>query len=134
MANTVTVKIVESGARNLNIAVFLRSDGVTGELNNYTIIDPVVDLGLPSSTRLQLQTIDYNLGGFDAIVEFASGGVTPTYKWALIEGANNPVDFFPYGGLIDDSGVDGTGKIQLTTVGFTSSTDFGSIMMKIRKP
>lgn len=130
MSNTVKVKVLESGPRNFVLAVFLQSDGVTGELNAETLLDPV-DLGLTRKTRFSIQNIDYNFAGFDATLEFDSGSIDPNFKWALVEGANNPVDFSPYGGILDDSGIDGTGKLQITTSGFTSTQDFGSILIKL---
>lgn len=136
MANTVNVKITEGGfigSRNLIFNVFLQSDGVTGELNKYTIMDPVT-VGLTPKARFSLYEINYNLAGFDVVVEFDSGSVTPTLKWVLSEGANAPVDFKKVGGIRDDSGIDGTGKLQLTTYGFTSSQDVGSIQFKLRMP
>lgn len=137
MANTVKVKILENGQRNLIVAVFLKSDGVTGELNKRTIIDPVADLGLKPSARLSLYKIMYNFAGFDSMVEFDCGVEDPSFnnfKWVLSEGANAKADFSRFGGVRDDSGINGTGKLQLTTAGFTSSTDFGSIIFELRMP
>lgn len=134
--NTVNVKIIEGGVpglRNLVFSVFLQSDGVSGELTKYTIMDPVL-LGLKRTDRFSLYRMDYNFAGFDAIVEFDSGGVVPTYKWTLVEGTNTEVDFHKTGGVRDDSGVDGTGKLMLSTQGFTSSQDSGSILFKLRMP
>lgn len=132
--NTVTVKKLLDGSKNLMILVYLKSDGISGELVNQTLIDPVADLGLQSNARLLIQRIEYNFSGFDAVVEFDAGGVTPNFKWVLTEGANCPIDFEKWGGIKDDSGLDGTGKFQITTTGFTASTDQGSIVIFIRKP
>ena len=132
MANTVAIKFLGKGSRSIIISVFLKSDGVSGELTEQTLIDPVVDLGLKSNDRLTLVSVMSNLTGFDAILEFDSDGVDPNFKWALVAGTNSPTDFSPLGGIVDDSGMDGTGKLQLTTSGFTSSSDFGSILIKLR--
>lgn len=134
--NTVNVKITEGGflgSRNLIFSVFLRSDGASGELVNYTLIDPV-DLGLTRAARFGLVRMDHNFAGFSAIIQFDSGGVTPTQKWVLVDGPATPIDFTKVGPIKDDSGVDGTGKLQITTSGFTSAADFGSIMFKLRMP
>ena len=132
MANTVNVQILESGPRNAMVLVYLRSDGATGELVNQTIVTRD-DLGMSSGSRMKIEEIGYNFAGFDCVLEFASGGVTPTYRWVLAEGSNTPMDFAPYGGLGDTSGMFGTGELQLTTTGFTSSTDQGSLLLKLRK-
>lgn len=133
MANTVNVSVLLSGPRNVLLAVYLKSDGATGELVNETLFGPA-DLGLPPSARLTLEALTYNFAGFDAVVQFDSGGVIPTFKWVLSEGTNAPADFEPYGGLRDGSGMDGTGELQITTTGFTASTDQGSILIKLRRP
>ena len=132
MANLVKVKKLVSGSRNVLLSVFLKSDGVTGELNEEVILDPVEDLGLTTKARLTLQRIEYNIAGFDAIIEFDSGSVDDNFKWVMSEGANAPVDFRPWSGLVDDSGMDGNGKLKISTVGFTSSTDMGSILISLR--
>lgn len=136
MANTVQVLITEGGflgSRNLIFTVNLQSDGITGDLVKYTIMDPM-SLGLTSAARFSIYRIDYNFAGFDAIVEFDAGVITPTQKWVLTEGSNAPVDFTRVGGVKDTSGIDGTGKLQLTTMGFTSTQDAGSILFKLRMP
>lgn len=133
MANTVTVKLIENGERNVLVAVYLRSDGGTGELVNQTLIDPVVDLGMLPGARLRLARIEYNFSGFDAVLSFGSGTVTPNFKWVMTEGANAPVDFLPWGLLYDDSGLDGNEKLQISTTGFTNSADQGSILIRCIK-
>lgn len=136
MANSVEVDIIlggNPGGRNLIFNVFLRSDGVTGELVNYTLMDPV-QLGLKRTDRFGLYRIDYSLAGFDAIIQFDSGSVVPTRKWSLAEGSNHPIDFSKIGGVRDDSGLDGSGKLQISTSGFTSSQDFGSMVIRLRMP
>lgn len=132
MANTVNVKMIENGPRNILLAVYLRSDGASGELVNQTLVS-LADVGLVLPARMRLERLEYNFSGFDCVVEFASGGLTPTYKWVLTEGTNCKVDFLPWGGLIDDSGIDGTGELQITTTGFTSVGDQGSMMIKLIK-
>jgi len=133
VANTVTVNVKENGPRNVQIHVFLQSDGVTGDLAGQVLLDPVVDLGMEPGQRLMLSRVDYNLAGFDAVLEFGSGGVTPNFKWVLVEGANNPQDFVKWGHIQDNSGMDGTGKLQLTTYGFTSTSDVGSMLVWLLK-
>lgn len=133
MANTVKIKTLLSGPRHLLLAVYLASDGESGELVEFTLVDPV-DYGLPAKSRLRLTALEYSLAGFDAVLEFGSGGVIPNFKWVLSESSQHPVDLAPWGNLIDDSSLDGTGKLQITTTGFTSSTDQGSLLLALRKP
>lgn len=133
MANTVNVTILEKGQRNLLLHVFLQSDGASGDLNGQVLIDPV-SLGFTTAARFELRRIEYNLSGFDAILEFNSGTVTPTFKWVISAGANAPVDFDYCGGVKDTSGMDGNGQLLISTNGFTSSTDCGSLLLKLRMP
>ena len=134
MANIVKQKILLNGPSWAIVALYLKSDGASGDLVKQTILDPVVNFGMKSSDRMTLEYLAYNFAGFDASIEFESGLVDPTFKWVLSEGTNHPVDFLPFGGLIDDSGLDGTGKLQITTTGFTSLADQGALLLKVRKP
>ena len=131
MANTLTITKVNDGPRHLVIHVYLKSDGASGELSDAVLIDPV-DLGLPASSRFVIEKIDYNFVGFSALVEFDTGLVDDKMIWVLGE-ANSKACFKDIGGLADRSGVDGTGKIQFTTTGFTALGDQGSMVMSIRK-
>lgn len=131
--NILKIKTLLSGPRNLLLAIYMRSDGASGELVNQTLVNPV-DYGLPAKSRLRLVRLEYSFAGFDACLEYGSGGVDANFKWVLSETANHPVDFQTYGNLIDDSGLDGTGLLTISTTGFTSSTDQGSILLGLRKP
>ncbi len=111
----------------------MKSDGASGDLVSYTLVDPV-DYGLPAQARLRLNFMEYSFAGFDAVLEFGSGGVTPNFKWVLSETAMYPVDFGKYGYLIDDGDMDRTGLFQISTTGFTSSTDQGSMLISLQKP
>lgn len=132
--NTVQVGTLENGPRYLIVSVFLQSDGVTGELNGQVLVDPV-SFNLPRTTRFSIYRIDYNFAGFDAILEFDSGAVEPTFRWALSDACNHPADFERWcGGLKDTSGLDGSGKLMISTYDFTSSQDIGSMVIRLRKP
>ena len=133
MANVVEVKQVINGPRHVVLAVYLKSDGASGELTDEPLLT-LADAGLKSGDRMRLQYIAYNFAGFDAVLSFDAGGVNPNWKWVLSEGTNAPVDFRPFSNIKDDSGMDGTGTLQLSTTGFTASQDQGSILLLIRKP
>lgn len=134
MANTLTTKIIENGPRNVILFIYLRSDGATGDFINQVVLDPQAELGMLRGQRLRFSNIQYNLAGFDAILEFDTGSVEKNPKWVLVEGANNPADFEKYGYLFDDSSaLNGTGDVMITTSGFTSTADFGSILIRFVK-
>ena len=134
MANIVNTRLLLNGPSIAIISVYMKSDGASGDLVDYTLIDPVVTLGLKAGDRLALAYITYNFAGFDSCIEFGSGLINPTFKWVVSEGTNYPIDFEPFGRLHDDSGLDGTCKLQITTTGFTSSADQGSMLIKVHKP
>ncbi len=131
MANIVNVRNIEQGPRNAIFHIYLESDGATGELEDEVIIDPAT-IGLLSTDRLVLQKITFGLSGFDARIEFDTGVVEDKMIWVLTPG-NSFVDFTSFGGLKDFSGLDGTAKVQITTTGFTSLGDQGSIVLEMKK-
>ncbi len=131
MANIINTKVILDGSRFLILAIYLKSDG-TGELDGEVIVDPA-DYAMADGQRLRLVEVDYSFSGFDGVLEFDTGESEPNFKWVLSESANMAVDFCKWGNLIDDSGLDGTGKLLLSTTGFTSSSDQGSILLKLRK-
>lgn len=133
MANTVNVNIIENGDRNVLLHVYLKSDGVTGDLVNHVLVNPMVSLGMGRTDRLRLARIEYNYSGFDAVLSFGSGTSTPNYKWVCTEGANAPVDFMQWGLIFDNSGLDGTENLQISTTGFMNSNDQGSMMIRLVK-
>lgn len=132
MAGQVTVNVFENGPRNVHLHVFMQSDGVTGELLNYVLINPF-NLGMPFGSRLRLARIEYNFSGFDARLEFNSGSIPQNFKWVMTEGANAPVDFLQWGLIFDNSGPDGSGALMINTVGFTNSNDQGSLLVRLIK-
>ena len=131
MANIVNITTVNDGSKNLVVHVYLESDGSTGELADEVLIDPA-DYGLPSTSRLVIEHIAYNFSGFSSTIEFDTGLVEDKMIWVLGENSNS-ADFDRISGLKDRSGVDGTGKIQITTNGFLTAGDKGSILLHVRK-
>ena len=130
MANIVAVTRVLEG-RHSTFHVYMRSDGVAGELVDQVIIDPVADLGLTSAERMAIEKIQYSLFGFQARIEFDTGLVEDKMLWVLH--GTDTVDFQSESGLKDrSSALDGTGKLLISTNGFTSTDDEGSFYIKVR--
>lgn len=132
MANTVAIRKIVDGPRNVVIHVYLASDGSSGELTDQVLIDPVVDLGLTVGERMSIECITSSMSGFHARVEFDTGLVDDKMIWVITE-HDSIAKFEDIGGLRDKSGSDGTGKLQITTTGFTSLGDEGSIIFKVKK-
>ena len=132
MANTVNITPLIDGSKVLVYHIYLKSDGATGDLEDEVLLDPK-DLGLANEPKFSIDEILFHFAGFDGWIEFDSGLITDTMIWVLPEGSEAYVDFRSFGGLTDRSSkLDGTGKILLNTTGFTSSTDHGSIILKVR--
>ena len=132
MAHKVTITKILPGNHRSQFHIYLLSDGTSGELVDEVLIDPVTDLGIPSSSRLAIERITYSFTGFSSRIEFDTGVVDDKMIWVLPEKANEPIDFNPWGGLKDQSGLDGTGKIQITTNGLTNAGSEGSILIMVR--
>jgi len=132
MAHKITITQLIPGNHLSQFHIFLESDGATADLSDYVIVDPVADLGLTAKARPAIEMITYNFKGFDAKVEFDSGLVDDSMIWVLPQSADNHVCFKAWGGLKDQSGPDGTGKLLLSTNGFSAAGSMGSILIQVR--
>ena len=135
MAHTVTKRHIGGGNYRTWYHITLLSDGASGELSDQVLIDPVTDLTdkngnpLTSKARPFVESIEYNFAGFNAKLEFEYL-VSDNLVWVL--GREQFYhDFLKYGGLLDPSAVDGTGKIMISTVDFGNAGSMGSIILKI---
>lgn len=115
--------------------VYFKSDGISSDLKRFTLIDPHSDdlfKSMDSKPAFAVEEIVYDFAGFDASLQFDSGLINDNYIWVLPEGSSEKVDFRPFGGFADRSGVDGTGKLTITTFGLLSIGDQGSMILKLR--
>ena len=135
MAHTVAVTKLLDGPRHAIIHVYLKSDGISPDLKRVVLVDPHSDdlnVYRDSKPVFVVEEVRYDFAGFDASIQFDSGLVNDNYIWVLPEGASAHVDFRDYGGFADRSGLDGTGKLMITTFGLLSIGDQGSMIIKIR--
>lgn len=116
----------------MHLHVFLKSDGASGDLVNYPLVT-LAQLGMLPNQRLRLARVEYNYSGFDSVLEFASGTIPQNFKWVCTEGANAPADFQQWGLIFDNSGLDGSGSLWINTIGFTSSSDQGAMLIRLVK-
>jgi hypothetical protein len=132
--------VISDGPSKAILSVYLESDGVDGELTNYVILDPYVDLipltppGTPMPPGIYQMTvlqIWYSLSWFDALLTFDD--INPFPSWELTRDGSNYADFRYFGGLKDRSGIDTTGKLFLTTNGFAPIGSIGTIIIEIKK-
>lgn len=130
-----TVKIIKEldGDRHLILRVFINGDGVSDDLIGQVIMDPrsttsPLLLAKPFAT---IEEIWFDLDGFNIRLYFDS--VIDPPAWTLSQGSSNYVDFRSMGGIADRSGLDGTGKLLLSTFGLDTSYKQGTIIIKMRK-
>jgi len=126
-----TTTTLLDGPEHAIIHIYMRSDGV--ELVDEILLDPA-ELN-PPCARLAVEQILYDFAGYDARIAFGSGLVEQTLIWVLPEGSGSGYrDFKPFGNFVDRSGLDGTGKLLITTTGFQAQDiDQGSMILRIRK-
>ncbi len=134
MAHTVTITTLQhagNGHRSI-YHIGLISDGVSAELTDRLVVDPVVDLGLTADARLAIEWVGYNFIGFDATLHYDSGLPTDNIAWCL--GRDNAASTFNTEiGIKDQSGIGtGTGKLEIDTFGFSSAGSQGTIMLMVR--
>ena len=131
MPNTVIKTKLLDGPRQVIYHIYIKSDGKSGEVINYPVIDPAeYNLKGPS---FAIESVTWGFNGFTGKFKFdylADG----TLVWVLPSSAANHVDFEPYGALTDRSSkLDGSGKILFSTIGMGDWGDEGSFVIKIRK-
>jgi len=134
MANVVNVTKLMDGPRNAVFHVYIKSDGVSGDLVDYVLVDPAVDFNpaYPAKPTLVLQKLQYDVTDFNGILSFQEL-VNNTPLWTL-SGHGHTMDFSDVGGLKDQSSqLDGTGKLLLSTVGFTTLNEQGTFLLWLTK-
>lgn len=135
MANNVTITKLEDGARFAIFHVFMQSDGASGELVKSVVIDPLLDFVPPKARKpsMSIERLWYDISGFTARLEF-DYLTDETPVWTCSPANGTHMDFSHFGGLKDRSGAqDGSGKLMISTSGFTEATDSGSIIIKVKK-
>ena len=131
MANRIEVNKLLDGPRNLIYHVYVQSDGASGDIENYVLVDPAnEEMGV--HTNFTIEDITWSLNGFAAKVHFEFL-VDHSLIWVLgAEG--NYADFKKYGGLKDRGNpADATGKILFSTMGLVDVGDEGSFVINLRK-
>ncbi len=111
------------------------SDGVTGDLVNFTLIDPAFDFDpeLKAKPVMTIEEIWYEFAGFTARLQF-NYLTKSTPIWTCSSQASSHNNFCGFGGLKDRSNpLDGNGKLTISTNSFTSIGCQGTIVIKVRK-
>lgn len=132
MSNVVSKRVIIDGTKAV-VYIYLESDGVEGELTNYVLIDPRVDLATTwkEGGHMSVTQIWHSFSGFDALIKFAD--LNPVPSWNLTSGSINYSDFRYFGGLIDVSGIDTGGKVLLSTRNFAPVGTIGTLVIELKK-
>ncbi len=133
MTHTVKVTKEIDGDRFLVLRVYIKSDGMSGDLTGITLMDPTTTPNPTKSPKpfATIEEIWFDLDGFNMRLDFDDLVDPPA--WTLSQGAGNYMDFRSIGGIVDRSGPDGTGKLLLSTFGLDTAAKQGTILIKMRK-
>ena len=133
MSSLVTKQILNSGTKKVIMHWYLESDGTDGELQDYVLLDPQVDLALPPDPKMQLSILKIwsGMAVFDVVLKW--NALVPTPVWVLVAGADASIDFSYFGGLKDYSGVEHDGKLLISTNGFAPAGSAGSLILELKK-
>jgi hypothetical protein len=130
-----TVKIIKEldGERHIILRVFIKSDGVSADLAGLTVLDPKLTPSptLPAKPFCTIEEIWFDLDGFDMRLDFDD--LTDPPAWTISQSSGNYIDFRSFGGIVDRSGLDGTGKLLLSTFGLDNANKQGTLIIKMRK-
>lgn len=124
----ITTRTIIDGPRHAVIHVHIVADGTPADFTDSVIVD--VSALDPVPTKCAIETLEYNITGFQAVLEFDA--TTDDIAWHLDSGADYK-DFRDYGGIIDPASAGSTGDILISTVGIDAAGDEGTLVIKVRK-
>jgi hypothetical protein len=129
MANRINVTRIQGGRRPV-YSVYIESDGVGEEVENYELVLPENE-AMGDKKQFAISRVAWSLDGFSVKLHFEEL-VDDSFVWVLAENAGGELDFGPYGDLKDPSNpLDGTGKLLMSTVGL-AGLDSGSFLIALR--
>lgn len=130
MAQLTITKILD-GTGRVVLHAYIIGDG-SGELTNATLADPAT-LVPPVGHKpcFSILEVDYEFSGFDVRLSYDSTPDVPVWNLAGASSSNH-IDFRHMGGLVDRGGIDGTGKLLLSTKGLING-EHGSMVITLKK-
>lgn len=134
MTNKVVKTKFRDSTRGAIFHFYLESDGLSGELTNYTLIDPAADFAkaLSAGQHLTVTQMWSSVAGFDCTFKYDA--LEDVAIWVAPRApAPSYADFRYFGGLKDRSGADPTGKLTLTTSGFANTGSVGVLTIEVVK-
>lgn len=134
--SVITTRKVVEGLSNLVLHVYMESDGVSGELEDYILLAPAdLEPPLKPSPSLRIQRVWFSSVWFDLTLKF--GGIVPMPVWVLARDTGTEWDFTRFGGISDYNTVppaDKNGNLLISTNGFAAAGSQGSMVIEFRKP
>lgn len=138
MPNLVQKWKMMDGPSHVTLHVYLASDGQSGDLLNYVLLDPATEL-VPSMPRRQdliVKQVWFEFGGFTATLLF--NATSPWPFWELTGSVGLQHDWRFFGGIRDRSdaagfGLSSDGKLLLSTTGFTDVSNKGALVLWMEK-
>lgn len=125
MSNRIDVTTLLDGPKHALIHVFMQADG-SGEIDSYDLTSGI------DGAPYYLEDVTWAFSGFAAKLHFELL-VNDTLIWVLPE-FSDYIDFTKYGGIKDKGNpLDATGKLLITTTGFTNIGDEGSLIIRLKK-
>lgn len=134
MTITVTPTIISEGSTKLVVHFLIESDGLNGELTNFSVLDPQENFTptMSVNTQLSITQIWTSRVWFDVIIKF--NAIQPTTSWVLARDSDSYYDFRYFGGLKDRSGFDHDGKVLFSTNGLAETTaSVGTVVIEFKK-
>lgn len=137
MAHTVNKWLIMDGPSHVVLHVFIQSDGISADLDNYVLLDPNTELDpvMPQRRDLTVKQIWSELSIFSARLAF--NATTPWPFWTLAPGGEVNKDWRFFGGIRDNSdspyGLDSDGKLLLSTEGLSDAAAQGGFVLWLQK-
>lgn len=127
------------GASHVTLHCYMRGDGVSVELDNQLVLDPVTQLVPPMPRRqdLILKQVWYEVG-FEIRLAFGRLDAPAWPFWTLMPNNSGQHDWRFFGGIRDHSdadnfGLDSTGQLLMSTQGLAQTTLRGAFVLWLEK-
>jgi hypothetical protein len=138
MANQVQRTILVDSQRHAVVHIIIAADG-SGDITNEVMIDPNTDFQPATFQPISLAVDQIwwdcsvaNGSSFTGRLLFEAP--SPFLVWALSQSpGDSHSDFRDFGGIKDKSGIDGTGRLLMSTTGFGDPTGFFSLILSVKK-
>lgn len=123
---------INEGPKRAVFHIFMNADG-TGELQDEIVIDPDVDFiqPAPKPYALTLMKVWYSHAIFDVTITF--DGVDQSPAWVTTPSTDTYTCFEYFGGIKARSIEQPTGKIMISTNGFTTPGSVGVLILEVKK-